>query len=300
MTKRLISFLLVLCMLLTWLPISHAEETSYVVPEGAVEFCGNAYMVFNDSMTRTEAAAKCAEMGGRLVTITSQAENNFVVELLANAEKNCYWIGIEYDMDNGLWKLDDGEHTIAPYFNWAPNEPNFYGDYEEPYVHMFGKRHTGGNGLKEVGQWNDVSNEGAVYAHSFYDLKNFGYICEWGDEKITDMDGYGKFNGHTYQIYNCAPTWDEAKAHCEALGGHLATITSQEENDYLYHFIGSRNVTNAFFGYTDEAEEGTWVWVNGETSDYTNWHSGEPSNSNKKEHYAMFYKDFKDGTWNDD
>ena len=102
MTKRLISLLLVLCMVLTWLPTGHAEENSVAIPEGAVQFCGNDYMVFHDSMTRTEAAAKCAEMGGRLVTITSQAENNFVVELLANAEKNCYWIGIEYDMDNGL------------------------------------------------------------------------------------------------------------------------------------------------------------------------------------------------------
>ena len=36
-------------------------------------------------------------------------------------------------------------------------------------------------------------------------------------------------DGHKYEIFRETLTWEEAKAACEAKGGHLATITSQEE-----------------------------------------------------------------------
>ena len=39
--------------------------------------------------------------------------------------------------------------------------------------------------------------------------------------------------------------------------------------------------------------------TNPELASYTNWHSGEPSNQDGIEHYAMFYEKFQDGTWND-
>ena len=53
------------------------------------------------------------------------------------------------------------------------------------------------------------------------------------------------------------------------------------------------------FGYSDKSSEGNWKWVNGTSTAYTNWHSGEPNNQDGIEHYAMFYENFQDGTWND-
>lgn len=107
-------------------------------------------------------------------------------------------------------------------------------------------------------------------------------------------------NGHTYAIYDLGvPSWEDVNAYCESLGGHLATIASEEENIFLMNLIASEGVKNAYFGLTDEENEGDWQWVTGEEYVYRNWHSGEPNSENSKEDYAMFYWKWSDGTWND-
>lgn len=107
------------------------------------------------------------------------------------------------------------------------------------------------------------------------------------------------YNGHYYAVFNLHSGWEEAKAYCESLGGYLATITSQEENDAVFEYMTDQGYDSAYFGYTDEETEGTWKWVNGEKSDYTNWNPGEPNAENSKEDYAMFYYKYPEGTWND-
>ncbi len=90
-----------------------------------------------------------------------------------------------------------------------------------------------------------------------------------------------------------------AKKYCEKLGGHLATITSDGENEALYNFIHSLGYENAYFGYTDEEKEGKWKWVTGESSKYNNWAYGEPNNESGEEHYGMFYYKSPRYKWND-
>lgn len=108
-----------------------------------------------------------------------------------------------------------------------------------------------------------------------------------------------EYNGHYYYVYDMNYGWDEAKAYCESLGGYLATITSQEENDVVYQYLRDQGYESAYFGYTDEEEEGVWKWVTGEKSTYSNWSSGEPNGENPNEDYAMFYYKYTTGQWND-
>ena len=92
-------------------------------------------------------------------------------------------------------------------------------------------------------------------------------------------------------------TWNEAKAYCESLGGHLVTITSEEEQKYVVDSILVPNNVCSWAGGTDEETKGTWKWVTGETFDYENWGGGEPNNySNNNECYIMMYIS---GEWND-
>lgn len=114
-----------------------------------------------------------------------------------------------------------------------------------------------------------------------------------------------EFNGHRYYLYDFAGlaeptqnTWENAQAYCEAVGGYLATITTPEENDFLYRYMRQRGYASAYFGLSN-TKTGVWQWGNGELLSYTNWHSGEPNNQNGNEHYGMFYVNFPDGTWND-
>lgn len=149
-------------------------------------------------------------------------------------------------------------------------------------------------------EWNNISI-GLVNKYFTGANVHFNYVRE--NEPPADAV---EFNGHYYKVYSIdtsatgAEAWAEAKAHCEELGGYLAVISSQEENDFLLDYLLSVGETNAYFGFTDEAETGVWKWVDApETSEYVNWATNEPNS--RSEHYAMFYYGgsyFVNGEWN--
>ncbi len=125
-------------------------------------------------------------------------------------------------------------------------------------------------------------------------------------------------NGHWYD-YIAAPvgatgfTWDSALAHAPTqsnLGqaGYLATITSQQEQDFIFLNVTR---TTAWLGGNDRALEGTWVWQTGPEAGqaffvvgaasqpgYSFWNSGEPNNCCSGEDDLQFAWS-SDGRWND-
>lgn len=123
---------------------------------------------------------------------------------------------------------------------------------------------------------------------------------EWDPELIAREEGCLHLDGHTYYLYDRKEitTWEGARSFCEQLGGHLATISSQKENNALHQYIQSRGRNSAYFGYS-EKEEGVWEWVTDEDITYVNWAEGEPNNTSGGESYAHFYYRYPDGTWND-
>jgi hypothetical protein len=105
-------------------------------------------------------------------------------------------------------------------------------------------------------------------------------------------------NGHAYQRFDTGMTWSEARTFCEGRGGYLATLTSQEENDFVYNQLSSGAGEWTWLGGTDEQTEGTWEWISGEPWSFENWDSGQPDNGCDNEDYLHFYND--DNSWNDE
>lgn len=106
------------------------------------------------------------------------------------------------------------------------------------------------------------------------------------------------YNGHYYELYDDVLSWKDAKAYCESLGGHLVTITSQAENNFVQTLTSNGAQTNYYIGGTDEEKEGTWKWVTGEAFSYINLGDGEPSATEyEKEDYLFIGK--ADGKWRD-
>jgi hypothetical protein len=102
-------------------------------------------------------------------------------------------------------------------------------------------------------------------------------------------------NGHWYRAIE-ELTWAEAEAQAQASGGHLATVRSQAENDWLVStFAGD----GSFFwiGYHDSNTEGQFEWASGETPGYTNWRTGEPDDLNGADWAALIPST---GTWIDE
>jgi len=121
------------------------------------------------------------------------------------------------------------------------------------------------------------------------------------DDATTPMSGTfiaPDGTAHRYRMFKGVPRWVEAKAFCQALGGHLATMTSEEENQFVYWFMRENDFLTAYFGLEDEERDRTWEWVTGEPVEYTIWDSNEPSYSGR-ERYGMYFYKHLTGTWND-
>ena len=113
-------------------------------------------------------------------------------------------------------------------------------------------------------------------------------------------------NQHRYAIVELSSAnWAAASADIATIlpGYHLATITSQAEQDFVWNFLVQ--TTGAGWEWwlggfqdlvteTDPAEG--WQWVTGEPWVYTNWRSGEPNNAGGIEDHLAF----DGGRWNDE
>lgn len=140
----------------------------------------------------------------------------------------------------------------------------------------------------------------------------------------ADGDVYNPANGHVYKVAQVTGegiNWDDARVAAQTprdgVPGYLATITSQEEQDFILDRISQ----DGWIGANDVAVEGEWRWVtgpeanmlfwngNGETgspvdSTYVNWNQSggnvEPNNGGDTENCAeVRFSDGASGEWND-
>lgn len=93
-------------------------------------------------------------------------------------------------------------------------------------------------------------------------------------------------NGHYYEYTDVGGVlfWDDAKVAAEAKGGYLATVTSVEEDDWIWINIAQSQFLHAWLGGFQPSgslePDGGWSWVTGEPWVYTRWYlpNNEPNN----------------------
>jgi hypothetical protein len=114
--------------------------------------------------------------------------------------------------------------------------------------------------------------------------------CVEGDDRAVDPE-----TGNCYMVFRQPRSWGEALVFCESLGGHLAVVTGQAENDLLTPLVG---LVDAWMGGNDIAVEGDWVWITGEPMIYENWRAGEPNDFGDGED-CMILEGARGGSWDD-
>lgn len=121
---------------------------------------------------------------------------------------------------------------------------------------------------------------------------------EGSEDKAVNSEEPKQYK-HNYELIQKNLNWEEAKAYCESLGGHLATITSKEEEDKILNLLESSDIKVVWLGADDLNSTGSFNWVNGEAFNYSNWAVNEPNNDNGVEHYLVMYKVEGNWMWND-
>ncbi len=106
------------------------------------------------------------------------------------------------------------------------------------------------------------------------------------------------YNGHTYLLTDLL-NWQDAETQAVSQGGHLATINDAAEQAALLTWLIADSPTAPAFwiGYTDQVIEGTFEWISGETSTYSNWDAPNEPNNAGGENYAQMFNN--SGLWND-
>lgn len=123
--------------------------------------------------------------------------------------------------------------------------------------------------------------------------------------EVEATPAYYSGNDSYYELIDSQVTWWEANAAATSLSfagrsGHLATITSSAENQFILDTFSPHLVPyGLWLGANDAAVEGEWRWVTGpETGtlfslgrtgvEFTFWGSNEPTNWNGIEHFLVF------------
>nr|WP_163874564.1 caspase family protein [Rhizobium laguerreae]NEH90303.1 CHAT domain-containing protein [Rhizobium laguerreae] len=120
---------------------------------------------------------------------------------------------------------------------------------------------------------------------------------------------YGSFQGHMYVVlYEQWTTWKSADLAAKRCGGHLATITSKEENDFVIslfsrderlfvsEYDSSWNETyrhGPWIGLIQDENgrepKGGWRWVTGEAITFTKWLQNSPNEDDPGDDFGMYY-----------
>lgn len=210
--------------------------------------------------TWPEAEGEAVSRGGHLVSIGTEQEQVFVRNTFGGG-----WIGLNDIAQEGTFVWSDG--SPVTYLRWRSGEPNNAGGGED-----WGELESGGD-------WNDLGSPSVNPGIAKYD----------GAKGVVNPA-----NGHTYYVLS-PMEWHDAQAAARQLGGHLASISDQAENDFVHALWPGFK----WIGLTDETQEGAFRWTDGSPTTYNGWFTDEPNDQGGEDYAAMFDAVGMPGAWND-
>ena len=87
---------------------------------------------------------------------------------------------------------------------------------------------------------------------------------------ISGFTSQTNYNNHSYYRSTGSATWTTAKSNCEAMGGHLATVSNSSENTFLYNTWPSGWIgyyQDKVAGYTYSEPSGGFRWTETQVTD---------------------------------
>ena len=313
------------------------EESQYHTCSlcNGILFAGHVYVAFEGEYHWFDAYQACEDMGGHLVTVTSAKEQEVLANIM-NSELRTYesyWMGgIRLSNNQMHWITEE----VFEFHNWAPGEPNNNGG-NQPFANIRSCLHsryaTSWDDdyyyvkLGFVCEWElnitdcehnftewEITteaicwNDGEQYRVCTYcgveenevlpQLEHNFVVDEANSIEVCEHCKAAKYNGHIYVIFQDKVSWFEAYSYCEALGGYLATVTSEEEQKFVLSYLQLSNCKDSVWlgGYTIDAKK--WEWITGEAFEYTNWYTNQPDTYQNKEFFLAIAFEYAN-KWND-
>ena len=146
-----------------------AASNDGLLLEGSDKFYsrGDSRYVVVAGATWEVAQANAMALGGNLVTIESEEENEWIADQLYGEDKvsdliadqgAAFWTGLNDKGSEGNWAEESGESN--DYRNWAPGEPDGGSSYKSGENYAIYLLFDSYN--RDPGMWNDQPNDGTV------------------------------------------------------------------------------------------------------------------------------------------
>uniref|UniRef100_A0A8C1QPV0 Neurocan core protein n=1 Tax=Cyprinus carpio TaxID=7962 RepID=A0A8C1QPV0_CYPCA len=120
-----------------------------------------------------------------------------------------------------------------------------------------------------------------------------GATCEKDTEGCEH--NWRKFHGHCYRYFTRRHTWEDAEKDCREHSGHLASIHSTQEQD----FINGLCHENTWIGLNDRMVEDDFQWTDNMDLQYENWRENQPDNFFAGGEDCVVMIAHENGKWND-
>ncbi|KAM9294547.1 brevican core protein [Gastrophryne carolinensis] len=121
----------------------------------------------------------------------------------------------------------------------------------------------------------------------------FGRVCDINVEKCPDQ--WDSFQGFCYRHFYTRKSWQEAETDCRDFGGHLVSVATPEEQDFLKNQYKDFQWT----GLNDRTIEGDFQWSDGNAVLFENWKVGQPDSYFLSGEDCVVMGGHEDGLWND-
>jgi formylglycine-generating enzyme len=123
----------------------------------------------------------------------------------------------------------------------------------------------------------------AAVVTMFLILGGLGTLTNTAFSAVVEGPVVNPANQHTYYLLQIS-TWTSAESEAALMGGHLATIRNQAEQEWVYQGFGFGQ-RDLWIGFVDQEADNSFAWANGEPTTYTNWYPGEPNHANEQYAY---------------
>ncbi|CAI4223300.1 unnamed protein product [Auanema sp. JU1783] len=205
---------------------------------------GMCYKIFANLTVEPTASESCESLGGSLVMI----QNAFTETLMYSQPytTNVIWIGINcrgHDITTCYY--EDGTQLTTSSYN------NFYPGY--PDVNKGLCTYMSLNGIN-TGKWYNLDCDGL----------QFGYACQKSEKNsptqttLTCPPGYSSFNGYCYKVSMDILSYADAEYDCNLNCGHITSIFSDDENNYVTQLAQASSGGNLFARIGPKYENGVY------------------------------------------
>uniref|UniRef100_A0AC34G2R8 C-type lectin domain-containing protein n=1 Tax=Panagrolaimus sp. ES5 TaxID=591445 RepID=A0AC34G2R8_9BILA len=238
-------------------------------PPPSVEWQSHCFYFEDEAISFPNAEIACNSRSGHLASVHDGFTNAILagqaVNFFKNNSESDFWVGGTTLIAAGNWTWTDG--TNLDFKDWDPStKPNA----------------TSSSCISVK------SNSGLWTSGDCFQTKPYACMVS-SSIYIPPSTAVPVFlnctHGWTYfePSHSCfgidashQASWDNAEQYCQDLGGHLPSIHSVEEENFLQSYVFAFN-NRLWLGLYSNDAESSFLWSDNSTLDYIHWEKGNPN-----------------------